>query len=262
MNIIEKLCNIIIITHNSLDYILIEDLIKEYEEIIIERNYNEKKIKYIIYKYLKENVNIEKYSSKVFGKYNKRGYIGIKWKDENRNKKNEKKIYKHYHFYEHYNLKELLNNKEKSNEFMNEINKIMYDINWPPINIIFYINILINNLKNELENNDKIDENKKIKKKENINIIVNNNNINKLEIYEFLNKNLIITEDKKDIIFTEEIIKAYNNNITIENDGILKKEIRNYILENFCNNDINILNTKFLYRKEKRGYKYIKLIKN
>lgn len=262
--IIERFCNITIITHEASDYILIEDIIKEYEDILTENPYIERSIKSIIFKYLKKIVKIEKYSSKVFGKFNKRGYIGVKWKDINKNKKYTNKKGKHYHFYEHYNLKKLLENKEESNKFLNEINSLMCDINWPPINIIFYINVLINNLKNELKNNDikkDIIVDFKNKNKEKSNIIVNNN-INKGDFYDFLNKNLIITEDKKDIIFTEEIIKTYNTNLNIEADGLLKKEVRSFILEKFCNNDINILNKKYLYRKEKRGYKYIKLLIN
>lgn len=272
--IIERLCNIIIITHEPLDYILIEDIMKEYQDMIIEKNYNEKTIKHIIFEYLKKNVNIENYSSKVFGKYNKRGYIGIIWKDSNRIE-NEKK---HYHFYKYYNIKNLIENESDSKDFINKIDNMIQsnDINWPPMNIVYYIRVLIKDeirffleehkklLKDEimlaLENYKPIlkDENKvnnKIERKK--------GNLNNIDFINFLELNIMVTENEKDILFTKDILLKYEDKtksmITNEYNYYLSK----FILERFCDNNINILEKKYKYRtKEKRGYRYLKLKEN
>lgn len=248
--IIIKLNELIIITHNIYDYILIEDLMFEFKNYI---KLNENKIKKVIFNFLKENINLNiAYSSKVIGKYNKRGYMGIIWKDKNKIKVD---INKHYHFHNNYNLNELLTNSEKREEFISFVDKNMNNINWPPINIIFYNRVYWFDCVNKICKNTHITQpniNTKeinIKKKE---LVIDNN----LNI--FLKENLIETTNKKDILFTETILLKYDSTINLKNN--YSKYIRIFILKNFCNNDINILNTKYIYRSNsKRGYCYMKL---
>ena len=148
IEIIKKLHSIVEITHNPLDFILIEDLLEEYRSDFFKDSYGEQKIKKIIYNFLKTNVQLTtKYSSKVFGKYNKRGYIGITWIDKTKIKTNDK----HYHLFRHYDINKLKINKEERNKFFNEVDQKMFNINWPPVNLLFYIKVLYEDLNNSLE---------------------------------------------------------------------------------------------------------------
>lgn len=246
--IIDKLCNLIKITNNSLDYILIEDLMCEYQDEIINDKYRENTIKKIIFNYLKGNVKLNKiYSSKVFGKYNKRGYVGISWQDSTKSRLDTDR---HYHFFKYYDLNKLMLNNGERELFLQKVNEIMYTINWPPINIVFYMKVLMEDLKYNMEKRY-INEFKEVK-----DIIPN-----KIDIFTvFLQEHLLLTENIKDIVFTDEILLKYTSQDLQNKSVTLTRELRNYILINFCNNDKNLLEDKFIYRtREKRGYRYIKL---
>lgn len=260
--IIEKLCNLIIITQNPLDYILIDDILSEFKEEGSADCYKANKIKKIIFKYLKNNVNINKsYMSRVFGKYNKRGYTYIRWKDES---KYVIENTKHYHFNKHYDLIKLLENKKEREDFIRDNKYKINDINWPPINMIFYLNVLIidqsikiEELKEQVNNIIKPHDITVKNEKPIIKTIISKKSDNDFE--EFLNINLIFTANEKDILYTEDIMNIYDSTIDLKQNRLFAPRLKKYILEKYCNNNKEYLEKHLEYRKLKRGYRCFKI---
>ena len=246
IKIISHLESLIEITNNIYDYILIEDLVSEI--LLLENldiaNY---KIKKIILKYLTSKVIIpfqKSYKSKVIGIYNKRAYIGIIWRDNLKNKVIEsKKKNKNYHLYRHYNLIELLSDISKQEDFIKIIdNKISKnEINWPPINVIYYQRILFEKFKNM----DNI----------RMTTVLNTEDI---EFINYISKSLVYSKNINDTLNIESFILKYKSTLKNIELCIYNKMLSLYIYMYICNNDIDMYNKLC---KDNNNYSYIKTIK-
>jgi len=257
IEVIKKLEDLIIITNNELDFILVEDLLNEFNYFFNFDGFSKNFIKKQILNYLKNQIKLNiNYISKVIKKYNKRAYIGIKWKDNIKNiniDNNQNKGFNNI-----YNLKILLENKNERDLFLNYVDENIVNINWLPINLIFYLRVLFSDFK--FENKiDFINKNNKIMKNKIIKKIVNNDVLENFNI--FLKETLIQTENKTDILYSNDILIKYNQitNIEIENKDLFTKSIKLYVLQNFCNNDLTLFENKYYYRHKKRGYRFLKL---
>jgi hypothetical protein len=242
--------NKIIITSNKEDYILISEIVIEFQKEIKDLQLLDEKVKSVILKYLKTVVKIEPYVSIVVEHGKKRGYPGIKW--QYTEEVNEKA--KHYNLSIHYNYNELIINKEKRLEFFEYIKKNLKDINWPPININFYNSMLqfhqieeINILKMEMNNKLQIMGEElsiqivetiinRLRKPKVLSISSNNDEKLKFEIY--LEDTLEYNEKGNKVVYNFEIIEEYYkiSNSTNISSNTLYKILKEYILKKYCNN--------------------------
>lgn len=151
--IIDIFNNNVIITHFVEDYILLADLVACYNH-----KYEPKKIKNTLLEYLRTNVTLKnalppvginyakrEYSSVVKGKFNKRAYLGIRWKDEKKNQK-------YYNHFKHmarlsllYKMSDLIENQRARLNFIATVNEAikLNRITWNYANSSYYNTILL-----------------------------------------------------------------------------------------------------------------------
>ena len=223
--------NLIFITKNPLDFIFIEDLIRK-----VSRNFKIKgkdNIRKIIYKLLRQKIEI---GNVLFYKNSKEIYPGIIWK----NRKNFQKYYnkKNYYFENDYNIEKLMVDKNFREEFILKIEYIFKYINWSEKNLNFFIKLI------------------KKSKEFNFDNLIKNVTKEEYNFLVFLNLTLVFTNDVNDIIFSEDILIKYSNEINYIINFRFKRLLNIFILEKFCYKNKYILQ-RFKYLDI--GYYYLKL---
>jgi hypothetical protein len=216
---------IILITNKSYDYILIEDLVTELiinHKILMEPY----KIKKEILMYLIDRVNIpfqKQYKSKVIGIYNKRAYTGILWQDSTKNKKIESKKHKTFHLYRHFDLIDLLSNEIKRENFLNIIDSKISknEMNWPPLNIIFYQRVLFENLKKQISYDITLIE---------------------FDFINYIKNNIIYTGLENDKLNVNYFILKFSNKLDFITISKLSKILDIYILNVICKSNLDMYN--------------------
>ena len=278
--------NKIVITSKKEDYILISEIVIEFQKEIKDLKLLDEKVKSFILKYIKTVVKIEPYVSIVVEQGHKRGYPGIKW--QYTEEIHEKA--KHYNLSIHYNYNELINNKLKRIEFFEYIKKNIKEINWPPVNINYYNSLLqyhsieetnnlkfeINNLKMEINNNinimledlsSRIVETiiNRLRKPKAVSMSLSMNTNEKLKFEIFLENNIQYNPEKIKIIYNSEIIEEYYNSTNSCNiaSNTLYKILKEYILKKYCDNKLMKLEEIKSKSKSKPAYyKGISIKKN
>ena len=224
--------SLIFITKNPLDFIFIEDLI-----IKVSKNFNIKgkdNMRKIIYKLLRQKIEI---GNVLFYKDSKEIYPGIIWK----NRKNFQKYYnkKNYYFENDYNIEKLMVDKNLREELILKIEYIFKYINWSEKNLNFFIKLI------------------KKSKEFNFDNLIKNVTKEEYNFLVFLNLTLVFTNDVNDIIFSEDILIRYSNEINYIMNFKFKRLLNIFILEKFC------YKNKFILQRFKYldiGYYYLKII--
>jgi hypothetical protein len=258
-NIEEVLKERVEITNNKLDYIIIEDLMSMYKEL----NYiNIVIVRRKVLVYLKENVDksLRKgYKGIINNKYNKRMYIGVRFKEN-------------YKIKDYDNIEINQSKEETLIQIEEDINKIK----WTPRNQVKYYSLKMNKVLERLEElSKKIEkleqkevEKQQIPNKENKEKIVENTDQKELESIEnydkFFKESIKYTNNNEDLMYSSDLLVKYKENTSDKEKYNFYMNLRNYLIKEYCEND-EIKLKSLQFRKsvqgiEKRGYKnmYIK----